>query len=483
MYNLKYNLIILGCFMKLKINNVGVIQDSEIKISGLTVITGDNNSGKSTVGKVISSIVSTTIGLKEKALREKVVYSNNIIFRVFDLLTDNVLFRNRKNRDYILINFPILGKIMNYKFLTSSNFSNIDELRDYLIEMKKEIESIDYNFLLSKISERNSKNFTKDYFYNNKKTCISKLNNLIEVLYDDVDLSKFSSQKILEALNISFKEQIAPVKFPNSLVEIVLKTKEETFYDITILNEKINEHCFIKNPFKHCFLINDVNIIDKLSYYKDTTKKVIMRSIISSDYYSDMEYLGEELNENLLFALTEKISSFEAQTYKHKFSKYIDCLNDVFSEDIVFVDGKYVCKDNFLDVRNLATGSKLFAIIKLLLEHGKIDNQTLIVLDEPENHLHPQWQLQLAKLIVMLTKDLNAKFVITTHSPSFLLAIDTYSKEFEIDDITNYYHSERCENDYNVKLENVNCNKDKIHYAINKPYIDISNLFDKYFEE
>ena len=39
----------------------------------MTVITGNNNSGKSTVGKVLSSIVSSTINLKEKAFTEKLL--------------------------------------------------------------------------------------------------------------------------------------------------------------------------------------------------------------------------------------------------------------------------------------------------------------------------------------------------------------------------------------------------------------------------
>ena len=85
--------------MKLKINNVGIIQNSEINISGLTVITGNNNSGKSTVGKVLSSIVSSTINLKEKAFTEKVAYANNVVLRVSELLFYNILFRNKRNRE------------------------------------------------------------------------------------------------------------------------------------------------------------------------------------------------------------------------------------------------------------------------------------------------------------------------------------------------------------------------------------------------
>ena len=78
---------------------------------------------------------------------------------------------------------------------------------------------------------------------------------------------------------------------------------------------------------------------------------------------------------------------------------------------------------------------------------------------------------------------MDVKFVITTHSPSFLLALETYSNIYEIAERTNYYYSELSDNNYNVKLESVNHEKDRIYYAINKPFIDINNLFERYSEE
>ena len=44
--------------MKLYLNNVGIVKDSEVKLEGLTVITGKNSSGKTTVGKTIYSLIS-----------------------------------------------------------------------------------------------------------------------------------------------------------------------------------------------------------------------------------------------------------------------------------------------------------------------------------------------------------------------------------------------------------------------------------------
>ena len=51
--------------MELYLRNVGIITDSMVQFDGLTVITGKNNSGKTTVGKVIYSIIQANSGVEE----------------------------------------------------------------------------------------------------------------------------------------------------------------------------------------------------------------------------------------------------------------------------------------------------------------------------------------------------------------------------------------------------------------------------------
>ena len=42
-----------------------------------------------------------------------------------------------------------------------------------------------------------------------------------------------------------------------------------------------------------------------------------------------------------------------------------------------------------------------------------------MILDEPEIHLHPEWQLAYAELIVLLEKKFDLSIVVTTHSRDF----------------------------------------------------------------
>ena len=43
--------------MKLKIKNIGMFQEAEVLLEGITVIAGKNDTGKSTIGKVIFSLI------------------------------------------------------------------------------------------------------------------------------------------------------------------------------------------------------------------------------------------------------------------------------------------------------------------------------------------------------------------------------------------------------------------------------------------
>ena len=57
--------------MKLKIQNFAKIKEANIVIDGITVIAGENNTGKSTVGKILFSLFNALSNLEEKILKER----------------------------------------------------------------------------------------------------------------------------------------------------------------------------------------------------------------------------------------------------------------------------------------------------------------------------------------------------------------------------------------------------------------------------
>ena len=57
--------------MQIKLKNIGIVKESTIMLDGLTVITGKNNSGKTTVGKALYSLLDAVVNIQRKAENDK----------------------------------------------------------------------------------------------------------------------------------------------------------------------------------------------------------------------------------------------------------------------------------------------------------------------------------------------------------------------------------------------------------------------------
>ena len=112
--------------------------------------------------------------------------------------------------------------------------------------------------------------------------------------------------------------------------------------------------------------------------------------------------------------------------------------------------------------------------MKTLIERGHITENGLIILDEPEIHLHPQWQVFFAELIVLLQKKFNLHILLTTHSPYFLEAIEVYSKIHKISGNCNFYLSE--ENGKKVSVQNINSDLSKVYEKFFQPFQTLEDL-------
>ena len=132
-----------------------------------------------------------------------------------------------------------------------------------------------------------------------------------------------------------------------------------------------------------------------------------------------------------------------------------------------------------LKVENLATGSKVFSIIKKILTSGDLTDKTLLILDEPESHLHPSWINQLAEVIVLLVKECNMTVLLTTHSPNFLLAVDALMRKYEIREKCHFYQTEFEENNQIKYVEKTDC-LDNIYADFAASFAEMNALRKKY---
>ncbi len=176
----------------------------------------------------------------------------------------------------------------------------------------------------------------------------------------------------------------------------------------------------------------------------------------------------------------DSISVLEEVMTKKRLQKILDVFNNVCDGELSD-DGNtvnYVYKtdklQDGLEVVNLSTGMKNFVILKQLLLNGQIDENGIVILDEPEIHLHPEWQLKFAEIIVLIQKEFGIHILLNTHSPYFLNAIEVYADKYGIADKCSYYLTEGKGD--RTEIEDVSENIERIYAKLARPLQDLENL-------
>ena len=127
---------------------------------------------------------------------------------------------------------------------------------------------------------------------------------------------------------------------------------------------------------------------------------------------------------------------------------------------------------------NGATGLKSFSILQLLFREGYIGKKTLLIMDEPEAHLHPQWIIHFARFIVLLRKVTGCRFLISSHSTDMISAIKYISKK-ELDQEAIFYSAELIEeSDFKFEYKSLGHDIEPIFDKFNKSF----ELTDNYSE-
>ena len=243
---------------------------------------------------------------------------------------------------------------------------------------------------------------------------------------DNVTIAK----EIVERLFLQvFSSQIQCVSNMDENAKVSLLIKENRI-GLEFKNNKCNHLDIDYNILHEAFFIDDPFILDDISndgYYRTASKGI-----------------RGQLKNRILNANDDIMDGiFESVDAKEKLSSIFDVLNKVTEGDFIFQIGQWDLKTRQINepfnLENLSAGVKSFVLIRLLLEKAILKEKDVLILDEPEIHLLPEWQLLYAEIVVLLQKEFDLSIVVTTHSMNFLEAIDYYSKKYKMSDKCHYY--------------------------------------------
>ena len=416
--------------MKLKIKNVGRINQAEIEINGITVICGNNDTGKSTIGKLLYCIYASLYHLPEQIFRERL----------------NVIVRPVRNYS---VHHYYLGDRENIYEVFRSLISNPDLTKENISETLKQV-----------------------LHDNDEETSSELIEEMTEKIqsYLAVTEKEIVAAFLQRTISAEFGGKLANVNSSTQKADVSLEVKDRTIsFHTSGKSQKVEIDQYI-NLEKRLIYIDDPFILDEVgqSVYHHRAGDTHHRDELISLIRRSVRHPQENVIEGIL--------------RDSRLRDVMDKMREVSDGSLVFEDGEFRYRhtglNENLSLVSVSTGIKTFAILRSLLESGYLEDNGIMVMDEPEVHLHPEWQIRLAEITVLLQKVYGLNIVITTHSIDFLIAIDFYSKKYEIRDNCRFYLTETDQQDSHgnqadVNMVNVTEDMEKMYSSISEPYLKV----------
>jgi predicted ATP-dependent endonuclease of OLD family len=462
---------------KLLLNAIGVSNfksfDSYtyIPIKELTILIGKNGSGKSSFWHVLRLLNCFNIHFKEfipdkysLVMDQEINLENyNDIGNIADTLLFNPLepliievytkylidkyiiddeelvyrfcFNKNQNNQLLLTEFSLLRGnskeiLLSTSYLNDSNLESIFEISDYLSQ---------YFFdILFKIQQKKYKINFKDGFILN----LGLPNKNVEILESFVK----DKPKEYFMADINYTYILSPSsRFSNYLS--VLIQDSLNFLSDNIIEEKKENLVICFNILLDAFKSN-IN-----GCFKQISKTIfVSRQLIG--YPTRFIDVSKEIND-LLEIDPKKSDIIDFIKSRLNYFGFID--PPVFSLDQT--QKFYYLKQGSQDLRNTGSGYWSIAFLIHAIINAVHNNRNLIILEEPEAHLHPDFQVLLADFLIEISEKFKLTLILETHSEYIArriqLRVFAAHNDLNIDNDPNEEArlSLLYNNPYNVKIE------------------------------
>lgn len=392
------------------------IKKAEITIDGITVLSGVNGCGKSTLSRWLYYLIN--------GANEFDSYLFNDYKKRLNHMTGRMSFAAQDIARFIRI------KELPSNDLFDVLYDTIDKLKLIKYNSKEQI-NVAYVLFLDALHITGNllaKTLTKD---------ISEVRKIRFLSYLNIDIQDTDIHQAIE--NFIEKNK----RWADSLTKKIYQEMQErpsrTFF------EAIDSQFDLNEDYPSFIQLKE----DQVNIFEDKHISTLF-NLRNAIYIDTPMSIDAGLTNNLFWkALREMIiddKKKEQPVETKKFLLRIRKLLDgeaVLDEKDTFKESnlRYVSNNKRINIglNEVATGFKTFSYLQRLLENGYLNDETLLMIDEPEAHLHPQWIVEFARLLVLLNKKLGLKIMIASHNPDMVAAIHDIAQKEGILDNTNFY--------------------------------------------
>ncbi|MFP5128922.1 AAA family ATPase [Phocaeicola coprocola] len=436
--------------MRLNITHINKIKKADIVLNGLTVIAGNNDSGKSTVGKLLFSVIKSLSNADRLSSQ-----SQDRIMRVNSaLLYAYVTHAEKESGEKI--KGVILPSTSTAFLKDAESFAND---KRWVSQLKRKLEKINI------VPQQRAK-------------IIRSIDQLVQLATESSNSEKMLERAFQSIIGAEFLNSICT--YNTEMSEICFSEGQGKDITIQIKENKVTEFkCKTETFVKDATLVESplyIHLIDILA----------SAQTLGEHHYFNVAGIGKDVLRPLINYhikdMAQKLDAFRFSLPDNVYSPFIQkaqTLTDNITGGHFYFDNAkrnmYWKKgeQNYAPV-NVASGIKAFGVLQMLLETQALDESKILIWDEPENHLHPEWQIKFASVLVELAKA-GIPILISSHSPYFIQAVRYFADKLSMNDFVNYYLAEETEDELCV-LEDVTDDLNRIFMKLAQPMNEIVNL-------
>lgn len=406
--------------MRLTVDGIGKVTDTTIELDGITVIAGPNDTGKSTIGKALFAVTNAQHD-----------FTNEFADRIATQLM-RMAIRNTADPGVDLRLMKCIKDDMKKLFANlrkRSGYSS-DDVKDWFSDREFEKDdSEDYQSLCRWIAGDTSE---ADEFRSKCVEYIGQDENVVRRLFATQEFSGVFDGQINSRFSLTTTMASVGLKDNQSNEENTVEFESDKCVTATSQLPERTAAILIDNPQ----VVNNIlrpqrDLFERLFIYRNLTN---MRVNEQNKLIVDSRLSGD---------MSKSVTDTQAEERHRAVQNILGVLKQGCDIETRVANGTPVMESTDglsepIHLSNISHGATSMVLLGYLLDQGILDEDTFLILDEPEIHLHPEWQLLYVETLVRCAKELGIRILLTTHSPYFMHALIIYSQYHGYDGLRMY---------------------------------------------
>jgi predicted ATPase len=401
--------------LDIEVKNLGRLKNGTVKVRPLTVLTGENGTGKSFFTKILYSIFNT---LNTNVLHRDIIVNIQTIKHNLDIFNLSIQRLSKEDKREVSILYDALITLTSdlNKFkneTTTVYFLNAialyEKIEDFLRRFEAHLRYVEKKPIKVRLAKKPIKalksNFKalREKLKNSQSSHITALNSaLCNEIQDNFQISNLSEL-------ISFGEK-----------ECKIQSKDKDF-SLTFRGNNIINH--ISDDF-----ITQINQLSRVVFFESPAYWSVRDALNNS---KKVEEENDLTGVSKYFYDLDKILNIKSKnTPIEGVFELAESLKEKIGGEFIFENGRLFFIDNngkTIDKNLISFGMTNLGMIQALLKNNVISKGSFVFFDEPETNLHPSWQVLLTKVLVKLAES-DVNVVMATHSLDMIKALEVHTK-------------------------------------------------------